>query len=80
MYLTLAFLKIGLIFHISHTHKHANSPVLNIGWRQRVLAWRTHLNETNGSRLFTETLTTQVEAVFANKTSLMGTEAAGSCC
>jgi hypothetical protein len=36
----------------------------------------THLDETNGSRLFTEALSAKVESVLADKTSLVGTEAA----
>jgi len=31
------------------------------------------LNKTNGSRLFTETLSAKVESVLANKTGLVGT-------
>jgi len=34
------------------------------------------LNETNGSRLFTEALTAEVESVFADETRLMGAKAA----
>ena len=35
-----------------------------------------NLCETNGSRLFAETLTAQVKAVFPDETSLMGTQTA----
>ena len=37
----------------------------------------SHLGETDSSRLFTETLTAEIEAVLADETSLMGAEAAG---
>ena len=37
----------------------------------------THFDKTDGSRLFTETLSTKVKTVFADETSLVSTETAG---
>jgi len=36
----------------------------------------THLDKTDGSRLFTETLSAKVKSVLAYETGLMGTESA----
>ncbi len=36
----------------------------------------THLDETNGSRLFAEALSAEVKTVLADETSLVGTETA----
>lgn len=36
----------------------------------------THLDKTDGSRLFTEALPAEIKSILADKTSLMGTEAA----
>lgn len=36
----------------------------------------THLDESDGSRLLTETLTAEVDTVLADETSLVGAEAA----
>jgi len=46
-----------------------------MGQEQRIRG-STNLGETDGGGLFTETLTAEVKAVFADETSLVGTETA----
>jgi len=42
-----------------------------------VAAHKSHLDKTDSSRLFTETLSAKVEPVFADETGLVSAEAAG---
>ena len=54
------------------------SPVLqrNISTKLIANVPSTHFDKPDGSRLFTETLPTKVKTVFADETSLVGTETA----
>lgn len=46
-----------------------------MGQKQETWGW-ANLAETDGGGLFTETLTAEVKAVFADETSLVGTQTA----
>ena len=55
------------------------SPVLDVAvssCRSKMYFKVTHLRESNSSRLLTEALTAEIEAVLADKTSLVSAEPA----
>lgn len=71
--------------HCSHTQVNARSErwrgclieSKNLSeWKSKVGLETSNLGETNGGGLFAETLTTKVNAVFANDTGLVGAQTA----